>query len=197
VSAPSPWLLCPPPRGSAASAIDPAFAGQQHEALIAKFERLLDEYYALRRVWGPRLAQAHAETDELFGEIWNSDDKEGRTQFFEEACARHDVADASDRMHAVGEEMKPLAQAIVASPATSMEALRAKALVTLWAVAPVSAGSIHYDFDDEFPFQMLFSAVAEFCGLMPKVTGTGYRLRKLPDLFDPCDEDDEENEEEA
>jgi hypothetical protein len=71
-------------------------------------------------------AQAHAETDELFGEIWNSDDKEGRTQFFEEACARLDGADAGDRMHAVGEEMKPLAQAIVASPATSMEALRAK-----------------------------------------------------------------------
>jgi hypothetical protein len=39
---------------------------------------------------------------------------------------------------------------------------------------------------------MLFSAVAEFCGLMPKVTSTGYKLRKLPDLFSPCDEDESE-----
>jgi hypothetical protein len=153
---------------------------------------LLDEYYARRRVWGPRLAQAHAETDELFGEICNSDDKEGRREFFEQACARLDVDDAGDRMHAVGEEMKPLVRAIVASPATSMEALRAKALVTFWQIAPLCAGHTRYDFDDEYHFQMLFSAVAEFCGLMPKVTSTGYKLRKLPDLFSPCDEDDEE-----
>jgi hypothetical protein len=113
------------------------------------------------------LAQAHAETDELFGEICNSYDKEGRRECFEQACARLDVDDAGDRMHAVGEEMKPLARAIVASPATSMEALRAKALVTFWQIAPLCAGHARYDFDDEYHFQMLFSAVAEFCGLMP------------------------------
>jgi hypothetical protein len=179
--------------GTLTAAAEPVFDAALTE-LVAKFERLLDEYYALRRIWSPRLAQAHAETDELFGEIWNSDDKEARTKFFEQACARLNVRDAGDRMHAVGEEMKPLARAIVASPATSMEALRAKALVTLWEIAPSCAGRTHFDIDNEFAFQMLFSAVAEFCGLVPKVTATGYKLRKLPDLFDPCDEDDEDDE---
>src|ERR1700721_863800 len=37
--------------------------------LVARFELLLDEYYARQSDWGPRLAQAHAETDERFGEL--------------------------------------------------------------------------------------------------------------------------------
>lgn len=136
----------------------PAFDAALTE-LAAKFERLLDEYCARRRVWGPRLAQTHAETDELFGEIWNSDDKEDRTKFFEEACARLNVRDADDRMYAVGKEMMPLARDIVASPATSMEALRAKC----WSRSGKSRLCLppiyHFDFDDEFTF-----SDAVFCG---------------------------------
>jgi hypothetical protein len=108
--------------------------------LVAKFERLLGEYYARQRAWGPRLAQAHAETDELFGKLVNGDNAEDRSRFFSEACARLDVHEVSDRLHAVGEEMKPLARAIVALPTTSLEALRAKALVVFWEVAPLCAG---------------------------------------------------------
>jgi hypothetical protein len=160
--------------------------------LVAKFERLLGEYYARQRAWGPRLAQAHAETDELFGKLVNGDNAEDRSRFFSEACARLDVHEVSDRLHAVGEEMKPLARAIVALPTTSLEALRAKALVVFWEVAPLCAGDTEYHFGDEYPFQLLFSAVAEFCGLTRKVTATGYALSELPNLFSPCDEDDEE-----
>jgi len=43
-------------------------------------------------------------------------------------------------MHAVGEDMKPLARTIVALPTTSVEVLRAKVLVALWEVAPLCAG---------------------------------------------------------
>jgi hypothetical protein len=80
----------------------------------------------------------------------------------------------------------------VALPTTSLEVLRAKTLVAFWEVAPLGASDTEYHFGDEYPFQLLFSAVAEFCGLTQKVAATGYTLPELPDLFDPCDEDDEE-----
>jgi hypothetical protein len=70
--------------------------------------------------------------------------------------------------------------------------LRAKTLVAFWEVAPLGAGDTEYYFDNEPMFQMLFSAVAEFCGMTRKVTATGYTLPERPDLFSPCDEDDEE-----
>jgi hypothetical protein len=99
---------------AAASDLTPA-------ALVAEFELLLDEYNLLRRRdWSPRLAQAHAETNELFGEEYDSENRENANRFFSEACARLNVHEAGERMHAVGEEMKPLAQAIVALPATSL-----------------------------------------------------------------------------
>jgi len=162
---------------------DPIFA------LIGKFELLLAEYYERRRDWGPRLAQAHAETDALFGEEYGAPDRES---FFSEACTRFDVQEASDRLQAVTEEMKPLARTIVALPTTSMEVLRAKALVTFWEISPLSADDTKYHFGDEYPFQLLFSAVAEFCGLEHKIISTGYTLPELPDPFSPLDEDDEE-----
>jgi hypothetical protein len=178
------------------AAAAPAAAARTCDAelieFVARFERLLDEYYARRSAWGPRLAQAHAETDELFGETVNEDDAEDREKFFSKACARLNVHEAHDRMHAVGEEMKPLARTITALPTTSLEVLQAKALVAFWEVAPLCAGDTTYYFGDEYPFQLLFSAVAEFCGLTHKVTATGYTLPELTDLFSPCGEDDEE-----
>jgi hypothetical protein len=160
--------------------------------VVAKFERLLEEYYARRAAWGPRLEQAHAETDRIFGEEWDGGDAEHRGRVFSEACIRLEVNNAGDQMHAVGEEMKPLAQAIVALPTASLEALRAKTLVALWEVAPLCASDTEYHFGDAYPFQLLFSAVAEFCGLTKKINATGYTLPELPDLFSPSCEDDEE-----
>jgi hypothetical protein len=160
--------------------------------VVAKFERLLEEYYARQADWGSRLSQAHAETDRIFGEEWDGDDADDRERVFSEACDRLDVHSAGERMHAVGEEMKPLAQAIVALPTTSLEALRAKTLVALWEVAPLCASDTEDHFGDAYPFQLLFSAVAEFCGLTKKISATGYTLPELPDLFSPYCEDDEE-----
>ena len=159
--------------------------------LVGKFELLLGEYYARRADWGPRLAQAHAETDELFGVPWEAENMEARCRFFSEATLRLDVDKAHDRMHAVGEEMKPLARAIVALPATSIEVLRARALVAFWQVAPLSCGDTTYDFDNEIQFQMLFSAVMEFCRLTHKIATTGYTLPEMPDFFSPCVDDEE------
>ena len=156
--------------------------------VTAKFERLLGEYYAARRSdWGPRLALAHAETDK-FGGSWDSED---RSRFFSEACARLDVNGAGDRMQAIEEEMKPLARSIVASPTKSTEALRAKALVAFWQVAPLCAGDTEYYFDNETHFQLLFSAVAEFCGITRKIAATGFTLPEMPDLFSPFDDEEE------
>jgi hypothetical protein len=85
--------------------------------------------------------------------------------------------------------MKPIADAINAAPATSIEGLRAKALVALWEVAPLSAGDTKFLFDGAYSFQHLFTAVADLCGLKGKLAATVY---KLPDLsFDDSDNGEE------
>jgi hypothetical protein len=65
-----------------------------------------------------------------------------------------------------------------------------KALVAFWEVAPLCAGSTEFSFDDAYPFQQLFTAVAEVCGLKDKIAATGY---ELPDISD--DDSDDEGEE--
>jgi hypothetical protein len=87
--------------------------------------------------------------------------------------------------------MEPLAEAINASPVNSIEGLRAKALVALWEVAPLGAAETEFSFDDAYPFQQLFTAVAELCGLKDKMLATGH---KLPDI-DNGDDDADEGEE--
>jgi len=88
--------------------------------------------------------------------------------------------------------MKRLAKAINASPVNSIEGLRAKALVAFWEVAPLCADHTEFSFDDAYPFQQLFTAVAELCGLKDKMAATGY---ELPDLAMVDDDSDDEGEE--
>ena len=65
---------------------------------------------------------------------------------------------------------------IEALPCTSIEGLRAKALVAFWEVAPLCAGDSEFHFQDAYPFQQLFSAVAEVCGLNSKIASTGFDM---------------------
>jgi hypothetical protein len=53
------------------------------------------------------------------------------------------------------------------------------------------AGDTEFSFDDAYPFQQLFTAVAEVCGLKDKMVATGY---ELPDIAMLDDEDDEGEE---
>jgi hypothetical protein len=92
------------------------------------------------------------------------------------AQARHATGEA---LHAIHDEMKQLANAINAASATSIEGLRAKALVAFWEIAPLCAGDTEFSFEDAYPFQQLFTAVAEVCGLKAKIEATGC---KLPDI---------------
>jgi len=38
------------------------------------------------------------------------------------------------------------------------------------------AGDTEFHFADEYPFQRLFCAVAEFCGLDAKIAATGFEM---------------------
>jgi hypothetical protein len=92
--------------------------------------------------------------------------------------------------------MAPLANAINAASVTSIEGFRAKALVAFWEVAPLGAGESKFTFEDAWPFQQLFTAVAELCRLTEKIAATGY---ELPDIGTvdaaPDDDADDEGEE--
>ena len=72
-------------------------------------------------------------------------------------------------------DMQPLAEEIMAAPATSLGGLRAKALVALWEALPDHASHEGaFDFPDAS--RSLFDAVAEMTGLTPMVRELAARL---------------------
>jgi hypothetical protein len=116
---------------------------------------------------------------------------------FDAAIERNGADKAHDRLDAIAQEMSPVANAILALPVTSIEGLRAKALVAFKEVAPLSADDGEYHFQDEAPFQRLFCAVAQICGLSGKVAATGYVL-PWPEVdtdYDGGDDDPDDVEE--
>jgi hypothetical protein len=178
------------------AAAAPAAAAQTLDAelieLGARFEPLVDQYYVAQRRWSGSLARAHAEHDREFGDPADRN-YEYPTEIvaaFDDSCERSGATEADDALSAINEEMKQLANAINAASVTSIEGLRAKALVAFWEVAPLCAGDTEFSFEDAYPFQQLFTAVAEVCGLKDKMAATGY---ELPDVSDD-DSDDEEGQ---
>jgi hypothetical protein len=101
---------------------------------------------------------------------------------------------AADALHTIHDEMKSLANAINAAPVSSIGGLRVNALVAFWEVAPLVAGDTEFSFDDAYPFQLLFMAVADVCGLKDKIAATGY---ELPDIGLANDDRDEDCDDEA
>jgi hypothetical protein len=178
----------------------PAAAAQSLDAelieLGARFEPLLDQYYRAHRRWSDSLAQVHVEHDRKFGTPAerNYEDSPEVVAAFDASCKRS-VDEAGDALSAIDDEMKPLANAIRAASVNSIEGLRAKALIALWEVQPLFAGATEFSFEDRYPFQHLFTAVAEVCGLKGKITATGYELPDIGFAYNDCDEDgDDEGE---
>jgi hypothetical protein len=177
---------------------EPAAAAASEDAelieLGARFEPLVNRYYVTHRRWSRSLAAAHAEHDREFGTPAerNYEYPPEIVAAFDESCERSGTREAAEALSAIHTEMEQLAKAINASPVTSIEGLRAKALVAFWEVAPVGAGDTEFSFEDAYPFQQLFTAVAELCGLKDKMVATGY---ELPDIAMVDDDSDDEGEE--
>src|ERR1700730_4433980 len=148
-----------------------AAAGQTLDAglieLGARFEPLVDRFYVAHRRWSHSLAAAHAEHDAEFG-----DPADRNFEYpplicapVDDSCERWGAREAGDALSAIHDELKQLASAIKAASVNSIEGLRAKALIAFYEVAPLSAGDPEFYFGDAYPFQQLFAAVAEVCGL--------------------------------
>jgi hypothetical protein len=167
------------------AAAAPAAAAQTLDTelieLGARFEPLVDRYYVAHGRWSCSLAQAHAEHNREFGDPAdrNYEDTPAIGKAFSDSCERSGAHEADDVLSAIHQEMAQLAKAINASPVNSIEGLRAKALVAFWEVAPLGCGDTEFHFEDAYPFQQLFTAVAEVCGLKDKMAATGY---ELPDI---------------
>jgi hypothetical protein len=164
--------------------------------LGARFEPLVDRYYAARKVWAAAMTRAHSEYDREFpgAEVGERLYVPEIRAAWDEITKRSGLDDAADRLSAIWEEMEPIAAAINAASVTSIEGLRVKALVAFWQVAPFCAGDTTFHFEGAHPFQQLFAAVAEFCGLKEKMAATGY---ELPDIDRPDDDDSDDDGEEA
>lgn len=164
--------------------------------LGARFERLVDQYYVTHKRWSAALMQAHAEHDQEFGTPAerNYEYPPEINKAFADSCKRSGARAADDALFAICEEMRPLETAINAAPVTSVEGLRAKALVAFREVAPLCAGDTEFHFGDAYPFQQLLTAVAEFCGLKDKMAATGYELPDDIDWPDDVSDDDSDDE---
>jgi hypothetical protein len=164
-------------------------------ALGKQIEPLVDAYYVAREPWARALMQRSRELDERFGhpKDWNFQKPQGYDAASNEIDDRGGLNMASDQFYAVFEKVEVIARAIDALPCTSIEGLRAKALVAFWEVAPLCADHTEFNFEDAHLFQRLFCTAAELCGLSGKIAATGF---ELPDI-DFSDEDGENEGEEA
>jgi hypothetical protein len=189
--------------GATALTLTPAAAEQSLDAelieLGARFEPLVDRYYVAHRRWSAALAQAHAEHDAELGDPADRDFEHPPEirNAFADSCERSGANTAGEALHAIFKEMAPLANAINAASVTSIEGFRAKALVAFWEVAPLGAGDSEFTFDDAWPFQQLFTAVAELCGLKDKMAATGYALPDIGMVEAAPDDDSDDDGEEA
>jgi hypothetical protein len=188
-----------------AAALPAAIAGPVAPALDAelielgtRLEPLVDRYYVVRKHWARVLEEARAEHDREFGppEERYLETPEIRKPF-EDSCKRSGADAASEALHAIFTEMAPLANAINAASVSSIEGFRAKALVAFWEVAPLCSGDSEFSFDDAWPFQQLFTAVAELCGLREKMAATGYALPDIGMVEAALDDDSDDDGDEA
>ena len=92
-------------------------------ALGEGFEKLLLEHMDAWLIWAPRMRAARAEVEDNTASLAVAIQRTG--------C---DVIQA--RMSEIERDMQPLAEEIIAVPATSLGGLRAKALVALWEALP-------------------------------------------------------------
>src|SRR5262249_38543680 len=98
-------------------------------ALGERFEKLLLEHMDAWLEWAPRVRAAHAKV---------RDNKAAPAVAIQHTGC--DVAQA--HMSELERDMQPLAEEIIAAPATSLAGLRAKALVALWGALPANASTM-------------------------------------------------------
>src|SRR6266496_4658463 len=135
-------------------------------AIGERFEKLLREHMDAWLTWAPRMRAARAEVED-------------NTASLAVAIQRTGCDMVQARMSEVERDMQPLAEEIIAAPATSLGGLRAKALVALWEALPAHAfhhGAFEFR-DDGEASRSLFDAVAVMTGLMPLVRELEARAR--------------------
>src|SRR5215472_15082804 len=93
-------------------------------ALGERFEKFLLEYMDAWLEWAPLMRAARAEVGDDIAVLTTAIERTG--------------CDAAQAMSELERDMQPLAEEIVAAPATSL-GLRAKALVALWEALPAHA----------------------------------------------------------
>jgi hypothetical protein len=143
-------------------------------ALGSRLENLVREEYELSRQWAPRMRAAHAETEKKFGAGWVAKKhprNRAASRFFHKALDRNGAHELDEQMSALGTAAEEIAEAIMESDATTLGGLRAKAVVVLRGLHPVTA---HHEGELEFPddnggARALFLAVAAMTGLAPLV----------------------------
>ena len=180
----------------------PAAAAQTLDAelieLGARFEPLVDRYYAARAIWARR-----DDTSSRPSTIGSSVSRRTGTYqdtpeiraAWEEACERNGLqrrvrARFGDLQGNGADRERHQRSVRHLDRGTSR-----KGAGRVLGGRAVVRGDTEFSFEDAYPFQQLFTAVAELCGLKDKMAATGYAL---PDIgmvdAAPCDSDDDGEE---
>ena len=129
-----------------------------------RFEKFLLKYMDAWLEWAPLMRAARAQVGDDIAVLITAFERTG--------C---DAAQA--RMSELERDMQPLAEEIIAAPATSLSGLRAKALVALWEAPSHAFHHGAFEFrDDGEASRSLFDAVAGMTGLTPLVRELEARL---------------------
>ena len=145
--------------------------------LSKTLEAILPAYVELHRAWAVGATRAHAFCDANFtqeerrgaGPAWTA-----LQSIYKSSGA--DLGQAG--MIAIYSEISSLARAIERAPATTLEGMRAKALVAIFECIPTGAAHSGFDFEDGPPaYGMLFRACLSVTGLSKLATQLEGRLQ--------------------
>jgi hypothetical protein len=138
-----------------------------------KFEEMFSRYMPAWFEWARLHRDARAEAEAKFGDDYSSpawrEPSPGQSpaeKFFHNTLVRNGTDRASDAVHALHQEMEPLAEFIRDGEIKSLAGLRAKALVAMWDSRPDCA--IHdgcLNFEDEWSLHSLMTGVVAVTGL--------------------------------
>lgn len=168
--------------GSLAAAIPTAaLAADNPDAEIiaagAKFEELFSKWTDIRFVWAKLMRTAHEMRRAKFGEKYLLSDAHPACRYLAEITEQSGCRAADDAISVYYDEMDQLAELIRDTPITTIAALHAKVIVSIWNCWPCSAlhdGCLTYL--DEDSHLSLLNAAIDLTGLSDMVTRIEDRL---------------------
>lgn len=157
----------------------PALASSDAELITlgSQLKPLIHTYFDAICDWAPRQCEVSRKSVAQFGPkpitICNDPQRAAWNDLHGE------LRPASERLSLAHEAIEPLAKRIMELSATTLDGLRAKALVALWWASPYYAPRLEWDWPEGDEWRSLFDSVVELTGLAPMVRHLEARIEAV------------------